>query len=118
MKTQIRMLIIIACVSALAGCGFGISTMCLESNGITYEMPAQQQVAPVPASQEILRGIDGTKKTNNLGFTFFGDKYTIKELDGNLTINGKDYGKVKTGDKVRIDKSGHVSVNGTLRPAK
>ena len=112
------MLIIIACVSALAGCGFGISTMSWESNGITYEMPFDKQMAPEPPSSEVSAGIDGTTKTNNLGFTFFGDKYTIKELDGNLTINGKDYGKVKTGDKVHIDKAGNVSVNGTQRSPK
>lgn len=92
--------------------------MSLQSNGITYEMPAQKQMAPEPPSQEILRGIDGTTTTNNFGFTFFGDTITLKELDGNLTINGKDYGKVKKGDRVHIDKSGNVSVNGAPRPAK
>lgn len=118
MKTKIQQLIIIACVAILAGCGLGPTTMGLESNGITYEMPAQKQIKPVPASREILRGIDGTSKTNNLGFTFFGDSITLKECDGKLTINDKEYGAVKAGDKVRIDKSGAVTVNGTPRSPK
>jgi len=118
MKTKIRQFIIIACAIILAGCGLEVTTMCLEEGGITYEMPAQKQIKPVPASREILRGIDGTLTTNNLGFTYFGDTITLKECDGKLTINGKEYGTVKVGDKVRIDKSGAVTVNGTPRAPK
>ncbi len=118
MKTQIGQLIIIVCAITLAGCGLEVTTMCLEEGGITYEMPAQKQIKPSPPSLEILHGTDGTSKTNNFGFSFFGEKYTIKELDGNLTINGKDYGSVKKGDQVRIDKAGNVSVNGAPRPPK
>jgi hypothetical protein len=118
MKTHIQQLFIIACAITLAGCGLEVTTMCLEEGGITYEMPAQKQIKPTPASREILRGIDGTSKTNNLGFTFFGDSITLNECEGKLTINSKDYGTVKAGDKVRIDKSGAVMVNGTPRVPK
>jgi hypothetical protein len=118
MKTQIGQLLVIAGVIGLAGCGLEATRMCLEEGGITYEMPAQKQMRPSPPSLEILHGTDGTSKTNNFGFTFFGEKHTIKELDGNLTINGKDYGKVRTGDQVHIDQSGNVTVNGTPRPPK
>lgn len=121
MKSQIRKIVLIACAATLAGCGFEVfkpSSMSMESNGITYDMPFQKQVAPSPPSGESVANADGTTVTRNFGFTYYGDTIKIKELDGNLTINGKDYGKVKTGDKVRIDKSGNVTVNGTPRPAK
>ncbi|MCX7008505.1 MAG: hypothetical protein NTY53_14855, partial [Kiritimatiellaeota bacterium] len=110
--------IIIACAVTLAGCGLEVTTMCMEEGGITYEMPAQTQIKPTPASREILRGIDGTSKTNTFGFTFFGDTITLHECEGKLTINDKEYGTVKAGDKVRIDKSGAVTINGTPRAPK
>ena len=35
--------------------------------------------------------------------------------DGRLTVNGKDHGAVKSGDKVRVDEDGNVTVNGEAR---
>jgi hypothetical protein len=38
---------------------------------------------------------------------------TIK--DGRLTVNGKDYGTVKSGDSIVVDRDGQVSINGAKR---
>lgn len=82
----------------------------MTSNGISYEIPFQKQTAPDP-------GIDSNPadKTPHTGMTFIGEFTTIKELDGNFSINGKDYGSVKSGDKVRITKATEVFVNGSPR---
>ena len=83
------------------------------SNGISYEMPFQKQTAPDPG---ITTSSDD--KTPHTGFTFIGEFVTIKELDGSLSINGKDYGTVKSGDKVRISKANEVFVNSSPRTPK
>ena len=102
----------------LASCDMMLSTITIKSNGITYEVPFQKQSAISPsvvteAAPAI--GKPGVATKTETGFTFAGELTTIKELNGNLTVNGKEFGTVKTGDTVRIDKAGKVSVNGTPR---
>ena len=100
----------------LAGCG--PSSMTMTSNGITYQLSFEKQIAPDPG---VLNAVPapGTSPAVapkvNTGFTFFGQFHTIKEYNGKLTINGRDFGNVKAGDTVRIDKSDKIFVNGTPR---
>ena len=88
-------------------------TLAISSNGISYDMPFQKQIAPDPGIIS-----NSADKTPHTGFTFIGERITIKELDGNLNVNGKDFGAVKSGDKVHIDNDGKVSINGTPRTPK
>jgi len=95
----------------LAGCS--PNTLTITGNGISYELPFQKETAPDP-------GVDtlSTDKTPHTGFAFNGASITIKELDGNLTVNGKDFGAVKSGDKVRITNANEIFINGTSRTPK
>jgi hypothetical protein len=105
MKTRSLLFLLCLC---LAGCG--PTTLTLRSHGITYEIPFQKQTAPDPG---ILS--DAADKTPHTGMTFIGEFLTIKEFDGSLSINGRNYGTVKAGDKVRITMANEVSVNGSPR---
>ena len=44
-----------------------------------------------------------------------GNEMTVEMKDGSLQINGKSFGEMKKGDKVKVDKSGTVFVNGKER---
>ena len=110
MNSRILISLIFLC---LTGCWMQTSTMTLTSNGISYEMPFQKQAAPSPGVE---RSTDD--KTPHTDFMFIGESVTIKESDGKLTINGKDFGTVKAGDKVRITKANEISVNGSPRTPK
>ena len=98
-----------------------LSTMTLKSNGITYEIPYQKQAAPSPGiitKAPPTGGSSTDAPKADTGFTFIGEFTTIKEFNGNLTINGKEFGTVKAGDSVRVDKEGNVYVNGAVKTPK
>jgi hypothetical protein len=105
-------------VTLLCFAGCGPSSMTVTSNGITYQLSSEKQIAPNPG---VLNEVPapGTNPAVapkvNTGFTFFGEFHTIREYNGSLTINGRDFGSVKAGDTVRIDKSDKVFINGTAR---
>jgi hypothetical protein len=114
-KQLIRHLLIVTYAVIVAGCGnWHPSTQTIKCEGITLEIPFQTNLSSGPIESSV--NTDGTKETHT-GFIFTGETITIQNLDGNLTINGKRHGTVTAGDKVRVDKSGQVSVNGSARPS-
>ena len=92
----------------IAGCG--PSTITINSEGVSYTFPNQRQIKPDPGVETLGNPTHPVKQ--NTGFTFFGEFMTLKVLNGNLTINGKNFGRIMEGDQVVIDKDGKVSVNG------
>ena len=42
--------------------------------------------------------------------------HSLRLDNGKLTFDGKDYGSLKDGDRVRVDKDGRLSINGTQQP--
>ena len=100
------------------GCDMHSGMLILKTGGITYEIPFQKQVAPDPGVVNVIAvpgtAPDAAPKMNS-GFTFFGEISTLKEYNGHLTVNGKEFGIVKQGDTVHIDKNGKVSINSTPR---
>jgi hypothetical protein len=86
----------------LSGCDFKVSINSgqeLKGEGITFLVP-----------NETSSSSQGTG-----GITY--DSITVKaKTDGKkLTVNGKDYGALSTGDKVDFREKGKVLVNGTER---
>ena len=73
------------------------------SHGITYHLPSQKSSSVDDSSE---------------AFTYKGDTMTVVEKNGVLTVNGTNFGMVKSGDTVDIDSSGAVTVNGTRRDGK
>ena len=57
----------------------------------------------------------GSIQTSLTDFTGNVDGYKINVRAGQLTVNGKDYGSVKAGDRAKIEDSGKVTVNGEER---
>jgi hypothetical protein len=50
-----------------------------------------------------------------VGFTLSNENWIVEYLDGHLKLNGKHYGTVKTGDRVKVTEDGKVLVNGEER---
>ena len=92
-------------VACLAACkpdvgSRGTASARVQTRGITYELPFQRS---------------STTNVSSDSFSFTGDSLSITESGGHLTVNGKNYGSVKSGDTVEIDQTGAVTVNGAPR---
>ena len=48
-------------------------------------------------------------------FAYHGESVTVSEVGGQLMVNGKSYGRVKSGDTVSLMTKGVVQVNGIVR---
>jgi hypothetical protein len=91
----------------LSGCGGGSTESVHEVNGVTIHVrhagdhvkdtatTKSAEGAVIWATEEMTYGLD----------------------DGHVMLNNKDYGEVKSGDKVEIQ-AGKVSVNGEARTAR
>lgn len=69
-------------------------------HGIKYEIPFIESSSA-----------DATEDT----YSFTGPSLSFTEKNGKLAVNGKEFGTIKAGDTVKIDKTGRVSVNGAPR---
>ena len=87
-----------ACKPDVGSSGTGSSRV--QTRGITYELPIQKSSSTTVSGDS---------------FSFTGDSLSITESGGQLTVNGKNYGSVKSGDTVMIDQTGAFSVNRTPR---
>jgi len=71
----------------------------LKGEGITFQVPSETS-----SSSEGTGGIE-----------FNGESVKAKTDGKTLTVDGKDYGPLKTGDVVNLREKGKVLVNGTER---
>ena len=80
--------------------------------------------ASVSSSTGSVNGISWEVRSHGGNVASIGDKDSahitcglndVVIKDGRLTVNGKDHGAVKSGDKVRVDEDGNVTVNGEAR---
>jgi hypothetical protein len=74
--------------------------------GIEFELP--WQVYPVPE----LKAAPLTASTN---FKFTRRAFRLEIVEGRLMLNGKEYGPLNQGDRVRISEKGGVFVNSKER---
>jgi len=51
-------------------------------------------------------------------YDYSSDHLEFEEKHGDLIVNGKQFGRVKAGDTVKIDPNGAVLINGTLQTPK
>jgi hypothetical protein len=49
------------------------------------------------------------------GITLANDRYKLEVVEGKVKLNGKDYGQINRGDRVRLTEQGVLSVNGVER---
>ena len=100
MKTYI--LLSLLALSSLTACKFkGIVSNGAELNGegITFLVPTETS----------------SSSSGSGGITFDGESVKAKTDGKKLTVNGKDYGALSTGDKVDLREKGKVLVNGAER---
>jgi hypothetical protein len=82
-------------------------TSTMHINGIDYELPW-----PVDAVEAIKAGqLEAQQK----GFAFANDHYKLDVVNGQLKLNGKEYGSINRGDRVKLTEGGVLSVNGGER---
>src|SRR5271166_434599 len=63
-----------------------------------------------------VRGASGTYSNGEAeNFTVTGDQNAVSVQGGRLTVNGKGYGALNSGDSIVVDQSGKVTVNGAAR---
>jgi hypothetical protein len=72
-------------------------------NGIAFELPWQ------------VDALEALKAVGPTGISFTNGKQTLEVANEGLRLNGKDYGPVNKGDRVKLTKEGVVSVNGAER---
>ena len=65
----------------------------------------------------VLTGYASTVESEGF-YDYRSDSLEFEEKHGDLTVNGKQFGRLKAGDAVKIDAHGTVSINGALRTPK
>jgi hypothetical protein len=76
------------------------------------------EMARVPASSSsrtVQNGVVDGRKVAELAEIIWGDN-KLRIVDGQLSFNGRKYGKVRHGDRIRVDKDGRLYVGGRERP--
>jgi hypothetical protein len=105
--------LIVALVICVSGCGTkntapaatGQGTSSI--NGIDFDLPWRvEAVEAIKAGQ-----LDAAQK----GITLANDRYKLEVIEGKVKLNGKDYGPINRGDRVRLTEGGVLSVNGVER---
>jgi len=100
MKTYI--LLSLLALSSLTVCkfkGFVSNGAELTGEGITFLVPTETS----------------SSSSGSGGITFDGESVKAETDGKKLTVNGKDYGALSTGDKVDLREKGKVLVNGVER---
>ncbi len=101
MRQLCLVLLLVALAAVLSGCG---------------------KPAPAPAtisvSYEVRGEAGGLTKGMGEGVSAAVGKNRLEVKGGQVRANGKDYGPVKDGDAVLLDKDGQVYVNGEKRAAR
>lgn len=96
MKTVIVFVVVVA----LAGCSKSEPPINIDiGRSVSVEFPN---------GGSLVLGLTGEVKAKNSGVD-------VLLKDGRVSIDGKDYGTLKAGDKVKIEASGKVTVNGEER---
>jgi predicted small lipoprotein YifL len=104
MTYLLRMLLIVLFIaSALAGCGQKPPPQAIEAPPDIYSLEVRSEsgsssTAGLPAKADVTLG----------GFR-------VQVENGQMTVNGKNYGKLQPDDKVLIEKDGQVLVNANVR---
>lgn len=86
----------------VAGCGkpkVQKKARALTASGITYILPIEKE----------------THDENLQGFSYKGESVTVSESGLQLIVNDREYGAVKTADRVSLLEKGKVFVNGVER---
>lgn len=100
MKRVISRLVVLSVAALNCGCSGGtVSTM----QGVTFELPASNSLSYSDTHNE------ASIRSGSLN---------VALTKGQLKVNAKSYGEVKKGDRVKIDESAIVTVNGTVRNPK
>src|SRR5262245_54561908 len=102
----------------LAGCSSKLKPV-LSSASYNFEsgryLITVETEGPTGSSVKTHFADDGKGKVEELVEITWGDSRELRIENGKLTINGKDRGTLTKGDRIRIDASGRVLVNGAER---
>jgi hypothetical protein len=107
MPSRAESLALMAFLAAVAGCS--------ESGP---GPPTSASPVPIKAASEVLIELPfgGAMPAPAAGpANILGGGHRIVISDGRLTIDGKPYGTVEAGNRIRVEKSGAVLVNGQVR---
>ena len=79
-----------------------------------YDLP-MKIVDPFDVNDGVRRATEFLKATTPHGIKWSDGNLNIEVFDGAVTLNGKKYGLVKPGDKVKLTLKGSLFVNGVER---
>lgn len=84
--------------------GTVVTYITFASKGINYELPTDESAQVfVP------------KVTTATGLKWTGGVHELEVIAGRITFNGKDYGTVNRGDRIKVSPLGKLTVNGGER---
>jgi tetratricopeptide (TPR) repeat protein len=92
---------------AAAGVGMANGSGCLNANGVRYDLPL--------TGTDSARGAEFLRAVRPNGLSWSGGGHTLEVADGKITLDGKSYGTVRSGDVVKLMPDGELSVNGQKR---
>jgi len=98
------LLCFVSCKRAVVTIPTTLRTSVFSVHGINYEVT-------------VLTTIESTMEGEGI-YDYSSDHLEFEEKHGDLIVNGKQFGRVKAGDTVKIDPNGAVLINGTLQTPK